>query len=267
MNHLDSDSTSIASRFTNVTLLIVDDNDINLRVASALVESEGAKALLAMDGQQALDQLAIHTVDCVLMDVHMPMMDGIATTRQIRANPKLANLPVIALTADWSKEARAQCAAVGMNDFLTKPIMPDLLYEAVARAVNAGKSAPAAVAPPLQRGVADGEIIDLAVLANYLDGNLPRVQGVARMFIASMTKTLQELESSLARQDVSALRALGHRAKSSAATVGALGLMRLCEELQNLAPVDASITQATVIVQKMPPLLGQIATRIDAAFA
>ncbi|MEO0576072.1 MAG: ATP-binding protein [Pseudomonadota bacterium] len=114
---------------SGTTVLIVEDNVVNQRVAAAMVAKLGMRAHVAASGEQALEDLAKCDIDVVLMDCQMPGLDGFDTTRQIRkmVNRKIANVPVIALTANAMAGDRQRCLAAGMNDYLSKPIKIDAL--------------------------------------------------------------------------------------------------------------------------------------------
>lgn len=119
-------------------VLLVEDNAVNQLVAKELLEHAGVIVSVASNGQEAIDRLAEHACDCVLMDVQMPVMDGFEATRRIRANPATASTCIIAMTANAGSEDRVRCRAAGMNDFITKPIRLQLLYSVLANAL-AGK--------------------------------------------------------------------------------------------------------------------------------
>jgi len=112
-------------RLPGLRVLAVDDNRINLFMLERALKLEGAHVHLAADGQQALQTLAADPrgFDCVLMDVQMPVMDGLTATRRIREQPALENLPVIALTAGVMAEERERALAAGVDDFLAKPLV------------------------------------------------------------------------------------------------------------------------------------------------
>jgi CheY-like chemotaxis protein len=114
-------------RLAGIRLLVADDSEINLEVTEQLLGGEGAKLIQVSDGKQALDWLIAHPteVDMVLMDVHMPVMDGLEATRQIRKNPLLSHLPILALTAGALKEQQDAVIAAGMNGFIPKPFILD----------------------------------------------------------------------------------------------------------------------------------------------
>ncbi len=114
-------------------LLLVEDNALNQIVATAMLEMFGAQLTIANNGREALERLAHQPFDAVLMDLQMPELDGVETTRRLRADPRFASLPVIAMTGNAWSEDRALCASVGMNDYVTKPVDPALLYAALSR--------------------------------------------------------------------------------------------------------------------------------------
>ncbi|MBC7386273.1 MAG: response regulator [Cryobacterium sp.] len=109
--------------FDQKTLLIVDDDVRNIFALTSALEPRGAKIVIARNGQQALEQLAAHPgVDLVLMDIMMPIMDGYDAMKNIRNDPKLKKLPIIALTAKAMSDDQEKCIAAGANDYLAKPI-------------------------------------------------------------------------------------------------------------------------------------------------
>ena len=128
-----------APRFPGLRVLIVDDNAINLRMIERVLKLRGVEVTMAGDGQQALAALRARpgAFDLVLMDIQMPVMDGLEATREIRRDPDLAGLPVIALTAGVLPEERQAALAAGMNDFLAKPLDLKQLNGLLARVAGA----------------------------------------------------------------------------------------------------------------------------------
>lgn len=121
---------------SGVRILLVEDHPLNQQVATEFLELAGATVTSASNGQDALNILRRKQFDCVLMDAHMPVMDGMEATRQIRADAVLSGLPVIAMTANVSTEERNHYLSAGMDDFIGKPFKPDNLYGTVAKWVQ-----------------------------------------------------------------------------------------------------------------------------------
>ena len=119
-------------------MLVVEDNEINQELTLELLEANGMSADLAENGQKALDCLETGTYDLVLMDCQMPILDGYDATSRIRAlEGDLGRTPIVAMTASVMQEDSERCAAVGMDDFLGKPIEPARLEAVLARWLEA----------------------------------------------------------------------------------------------------------------------------------
>jgi PAS domain S-box-containing protein len=103
-------------------ILLAEDNEANIITFSSYLEAKGYRVVLAKDGQQAIDLAKAHHPDLILMDIQMPGIDGIEAIKQIRLNPDLVNIPIIALTALAMVGDREKCLAVGANDYLSKPM-------------------------------------------------------------------------------------------------------------------------------------------------
>ena len=118
-------------------ILLTEDNEINQQIAIELLEGVGAKVDVANNGREAVDILfqasSAPPYDVVLMDLQMPEMDGYQATVRIRADSRFTKLPIIAMTAHATVEERNRCLAAGMNDHISKPIHPNILFDTVAR--------------------------------------------------------------------------------------------------------------------------------------
>jgi CheY-like chemotaxis protein len=129
----------IQENFPNIHVLLAEDEPINQEVASMLIEDINWTIDVANNGQEALALAQQNHYDLILMDMQMPVMGGLEATRQIRAIEKLRAIPIIAMTANAFIEDRNACLDAGMNDFVTKPVMPELLYETMHRWLNDSK--------------------------------------------------------------------------------------------------------------------------------
>ncbi|NMF86912.1 response regulator [Aromatoleum petrolei] len=140
-------------------VLLVEDNELNREVNAALLHDAGVEVDFAENGAEALCRLQEQAYHLVLMDVQMPVMDGITATLEIRTRPGLRRLPIVALTASAMPGDRERCLAAGMNDYLTKPIDPARLQEALQRWIAPRATARAFAssshpAPPATQGLA-----------------------------------------------------------------------------------------------------------------
>jgi PAS domain S-box-containing protein len=252
-----------------IQVLIVDDSDINLEVARRLLEREGAIVQTATNGLEALALLRHESsrFDAVLMDVQMPVMDGYEATRLIRGELKLGNLPVLALTAGALGEERRRAEAAGMNDFLTKPLDPQVLVRALRRAVEAARSQPLQLSPGVP---APGLPVDWPEI-DGIDGRdaAHRVGQDADLFLSMLGRLLREFVSmrfaEFARSgpdpDKDVLCARLHKLRGSAGLLGVTGVHRLAGEAEGALRAGAQVADmdATLVA------LDQALQRLEAA--
>jgi CheY-like chemotaxis protein len=132
----DSSEELKRSRFKDVSVLLVDDEPINLEVAQIMLEEVGFSADFACNGQQAIEMAKIKRYGLILMDVQMPIMDGLEATRRLRRLKHGLDTPIIAMTANVFSEEREACFSAGMNDFVCKPVDPQDFYRAILRQLN-----------------------------------------------------------------------------------------------------------------------------------
>ena len=126
-NKIDSES---------VDILIVEDNRVNQQLLANMCKKLGYKTHVANDGQEAIHSFLVEKVDIILMDCQMPIMDGLEATKQIRHMERGSEVPIIAVTANASEQDRRRCLAVGMNDFVEKPVHLDTIKVALERALS-----------------------------------------------------------------------------------------------------------------------------------
>jgi len=216
-----------------VRVLVVDDSPINLDVTKRILELEGARVLLASNGQEALDLLRSQPdlVDLVLMDLQMPVLDGHDATRQIRLEPGLVGLPVIALTAGAMSSERERATAAGIDDYIVKPFDAQSLVRSILRHVQ-----PAPTAIPAGPVGAVGAIAHDAAPWPVIEG-IDAVDARARMggdfelFRSALRRLLDEFDDVTLRfaQTVALARhaARMHKLRGSAGTLGAKDIQHL----------------------------------------
>ncbi|HEU0220546.1 MAG TPA: PAS domain-containing protein [Gallionella sp.] len=249
-------------------ILLAENNLFNQQVATEFLENAGATVCVALNGKEAIDLLANNRFDCVLMDIQMPVLDGFEATRLIRANPALAGIPVIAMTANASEEDRERCLAAGMDDFIGKPFKPDMFYAVIARwLARQPQQAPASDAPAASvvkvAWAGDPEIIDFTVLAELVGGNKLKMREFVLKLLASARQDMAEVEAAMEHKDMKKLAALGHHIKSPASMAGAMKLAELCRILEQYGKNGGSMEQIRGAVSQMYPLLDRINEYVD----
>ena len=132
------DNADAPKSLTGCRILVAEDNLVNALVLVSMLERFGCKVVSVSNGQEAVDALKVEPFDAVLMDLQMPVLDGIAATAEVRhMSTDAANVPVIAITASTQESDRQACANVGMNDFICKPIDEDIVRLALTRWISA----------------------------------------------------------------------------------------------------------------------------------
>lgn len=132
-NYREENQTKYQRALSNKKILLVEDNDINQLVAKDILEQVGIKVSIANNGEEAIRYIHANSFDAVLMDVQMPVMDGYKATEIIRKTYSGAQLPIIAMTANALKGDRERSIGSGMNDYISKPIDPEILFETLVK--------------------------------------------------------------------------------------------------------------------------------------
>jgi PAS domain S-box-containing protein len=237
-----------------IRILLVDDNEFNQQVGSELLESVKCKVSTVSNGQQAIDFLSQEEVDCVLMDIQMPIMDGMEATRLLRLQEKFQKLPIIAMTANALVEDRMQCLSIGLNDFIAKPFSPEILFATVLRWITNPETA---LQDSLEINLTKNETasvsasMDFTSLANLVGNSPEKIAKFALKFLDSASKGLQEFAAASQDNNLNLMCDLGHKFKSSARTVGANHFADLCHEIENLRATGTA-QQAAKIASLLP---------------
>ncbi|MBA2962814.1 MULTISPECIES: response regulator [Ramlibacter] len=234
----------------HVTVLVADDNAVNLKVACAMLFKLGYEVRTAVDGREAVEATAQaaatgRPLGAILMDVNMPDVDGLEATRQIQAVWGERSPPIIALTAAASAEDRARCEAAGMDDYLTKPLQVAALAQALEKwlapgpmtAASAAAPGPAVLAEgaPARPPEEDGPLMDFARLEEFKefdDEELSMTRQVVELFVADAPERLAAVEAAVAAGDAQALGRAAHALKGAASNVGAVALSHAASALE-----------------------------------
>jgi two-component system sensor histidine kinase/response regulator len=254
-------STSVGFNFESIRdarVLLVEDNELNREVATGLLEGAPVTVSAADNGEVAIRMLNESKYDMVLMDMQMPVMDGLAATRAIRQNSRFKDLPIIAMTANAMADDRDKCLEAGMNDHLAKPIDPNKLFAALLRWIPARSAAPkVAVAPVVtaQRPPADSaplEVpgIDTQTALKRTGGNRQRYVSLLRRFADSQVGAVGEIRAALKAQDSVTAQRIAHSLKGAAANLGANALATAAGSAEVAIKTQSEVEPALVEMER-----------------
>ncbi|BCG82421.1 ATP-binding protein [Mesorhizobium sp. 113-3-3] len=221
-------------------ILVVEDNPINREVAQQFLELLGQRVTFAMDGREGVRLASERQFGLVLMDMQMPVMDGIEATRAIRAAGCV--VPIIAMTANASDEDRRRCLAAGMNGFEAKPITMARLEALLAGLARPAGAAPQTICPPGPTSQEDGAAADPRAreLIDILGKDA--FDRLMDAFLEDSAALLRDLHRALSTSDRALADRTLHSLKGAAANIGLTALAALAEE-GRAHPLDADVTQ------------------------
>jgi CheY-like chemotaxis protein/HPt (histidine-containing phosphotransfer) domain-containing protein len=239
-----SDSSNILSTRPMLTehnssprlrVMVADDNHINQKVISSLLNKMGHRADVVADGKEALEAFKLVPYDVLLMDVQMPEIDGFEACRQIRAleESKGRHTPIIAITAHARKEDREKCLAAGMDDYVSKPIKPRDLRAALARRMTGARIIPSTNSAP--QSPIHGDVLNFSEALSLVGGNRELLCEIARIFLDQYPKLLEKTHQALSQSD---FESLGGTAHTLASSVGQLAGQRAFAAAKKLEQVS-----------------------------
>jgi signal transduction histidine kinase/CheY-like chemotaxis protein len=219
-------------------VLLVEDNFVNQKVAVRFLERMGCTVEVASNGAEGVAACQQRRFDIVLMDLQMPVMDGMAATRKIREWETSEHTPIIALTANAMTGDRELCESAGMDGYLTKPIeverLRDILSKFGLERHDTDASTPSAAASGMPARPSDGVApVDLGEFHRITDGDQSFAQELIVAFIVSGEQQLAELVSAAAKNDRASLARAAHKLKGACANIHAPFLKGLAERLEN----------------------------------
>ena len=243
-------------------VLLVEDNELNREVVLGLLEDASLSIDQAENGALAVQLISKQDYDIVLMDVQMPVMDGIAATKAIRSDPRLSKLPIIAMTANAMDRDRELCLAAGMNHHLSKPIDPDKLFETLlrwipspARVMASGTAPACALSAASDLPAIPG--IDTVTALKRTGGDRRRYESLLSRFADSECSVPSDIRAALAANDTVTAQRLAHSLKGAAANLGATSLADVAAKAEAAIAADHSVS----------PVLDSLTESLDVTIA
>ncbi len=274
------------SAIRGASILVVEDNEINQQVSMELLSLAGFRAELAENGQIAVDMVKRGTYDLVLMDMHMPVMDGLTATRELRSDAGLSTLPIIALTANAMAGDRERSLEAGMNDHVTKPIEPKALFQALVNWIPP-LDEPAPEDEPEDLSEADDassersttvetNMIQLQALRQIVELNvdlgLKRTSENTTLYLRLLNQFQSGPESragttireALAAQDIESAVRSSHSLRNVAGILGAEQLALVAEEVERAVANDSTSPDIDDLLVRLEDTLQSVLGSIEA---
>ena len=256
-------------------ILVVDDNIINLRVISGLLEKDGHTIVTAGSADIALNEIKVMTFDVILMDMEMPGSDGVTATRTIRGlkDSEKSRIPIIAMTANTRPEDIRRCKDAGMNDHISKPVSPEILRRMLSligrrkqheNAATAPAADTTAVRPAAAAPIQTGKIFNTEALEGLKKSLGPeQLMSMIDELYQKTEELIAEAEKAALDKNIQALAGRGHDIKGMASNFGLTALSDLSGRLERQAKENFSIDILSEIVRQMRPVFYDTRTAVD----
>jgi two-component system sensor histidine kinase/response regulator len=267
-----ADVKAIASSFDATSIrgsriLLVEDNEINQEVAIGQLEDAELFVDLAVNGAEAVRMVRENEYDVVLMDMQMPVMDGIEATKAIRSEERFRDLPIVAMTAAAMAIDRERCLSAGMDDHIAKPIDPDQLLDTLLRWIKRPDSNDAMLrnrtkiserAPAVAETPLEITGIDVASALKRTGGNRSRYEVLLRRFAQQQANVVEAIRESLSSGDAATAERAAHSLKGAAGTLGAMAVS------ESAAKAEVAIRNGQCIESSLTCLSNDLANAVQA---
>jgi CheY-like chemotaxis protein len=236
------------------TILVAEDVEMNQQLIWHILESNGAQVVIARNGAEALEQVKKQIFDCVLMDVQMPVMDGIMATEQIRnlADPLLSAITIIALTANCNSADLIKYEKAGMDDFLAKPVVEANLLNTIlsySGELKSGKTV-----------ATDHLLYDLTMIQSVSGGDDSFIKKMIRLFIQTVPQNVQELADAATTGNWEQVSKMAHKLKS---TIDSMGIRSIHDVIRTIEMHAKNRDQ----VERIPEMVKQVESVVSSCIS
>ncbi len=258
---------------SGATILLVEDNEINQQVARELLEQANINVLLAANGRKAINMVSRESLDGVLMDLQMPVMDGLTATREIRKDPRFAALPILAMTANAMSGDREICLEVGMQDHIAKPIEPREMFATLARWIKPASPKPFSAPVELRTPIIEDALtlpdipgIDTKNGLHRMGGNVKKYIDLLAKFFTNQGGATTKFADAMAGNDSASAERIAHTLKGVSGTIGAALLQEKAGRLESAVRVGANAQQIAPVVAEVHEELARICLSLEKLF-
>ncbi|WP_205513512.1 PAS domain S-box protein [Longitalea arenae] len=242
-------------------ILLVEDNEMNRVVAETILNQYGATISEAVNGVEAVDAIRSHTFDIVLMDIQMPVMDGLEATRTIR-NDLQSNIPIIALTANAVKGEMEKCLQAGMNDYLSKPFEEEDLIRLIAKWLGRETH----FGPAKNVTVNTTPLYDLTKLKQITRGDDRFMIKMLQIFINETASGLAGLEKAFEEHNIKQVQFLSHRMKSSLNNLSVVEAAGIAEKIEKTSWTEPEYPALQQQINAFKKIMNELIPMLRAAY-
>ncbi len=259
--------SNIMDRLKRLKILLAEDNEFNRMVAEDTLQDvlPGVSITMALNGQEAVDKVTQEQFDVVLMDIQMPVLDGIEATKVIRntLDGPARDVKIIAMTANVMQEDVKGYFEIGMDAYVSKPFHPKELMQKlneVMTGVDTVRDSIADSEPVAEENVSDAPVTDMQFIKQFTNGNPEKIKKYTGMFLDNAPKMLEQIEAALATSDHRALKLASHSLKPQMTYMG------IKEEESNIARIERAADDQTDF-SKIAPMIHDLRKLCERAFA
>ena len=263
-----TDTFNELANIKGARILLVEDNDLNQEVGLELLRDAGFNVDLAENGQIALDKIRTSDYDIVLMDMQMPVMDGVMATQEIRKDARFNDLPVVAMTANSMQSDRDRCMAAGMNDHIAKPIEPEDLWKTLLKWAKPRHVPPSAEKEksPIPQDIELPSGIEGLDVANGLRrvlGKKPLYLSMLRKFVSGQKSVTETIRKALDENQWDVAERLAHTLKGGSASISATDLQQLAEKIETAIKERQTQSQIDALLKQLKKQLDIFVAQLE----
>lgn len=251
----------------NKKILVVEDVELNQHLARHIMESWGCVVEIAENGSLAVEKVKTNEYDLVLMDIQMPVMDGMEATRQIRGmnDEQKAAVPIVALTANAMKSECDTYLELGMNDCMAKPFEEPMLFKTVSKNIKKGivmnNFSATVETGPLQTG---GKLYDLSMVETISGGDKSFVQRMLQLFLDTVPATLADIKNTCDKSEWLALSKHAHKLKSTIDSLNINSLKQDIRSIESSAKSNGDPGELKMLTQRVLSVMDDVIRQVRA---